>query len=187
MVVQQKPITVAEYEQFADSPENADRRFELIHGEIVEKMPDPIHSWIITELVWYFKSYLKKHPIGKVFVELRFELPTDKINGRIPDLSFVAGTDVKLSHKAMPMMPDLAVEVQSPGQGPKLMRDKADYYLANGTKMVWLIYPDKRLVEVLTLDDRYFLTEEDVLEGGELLPDLRVSVKDILPNPDEVE
>lgn len=187
MVVQQKLITVAEYERFADSPENVDRRFELIHGEIVEKMPDLVHAWIITQLVWHFVGYLKEHPIGKAFVEARFELPNDKRNARIPDLSYIAGGDVKLMHRAVPFMPDLAVEVQSPSQSPKLMGDKADYYLANGTKVVWLIYPDKRLIEVLTPDDRYFLTEEDVLDGGELLPDFRVAVKDILPNPDEVE
>ena len=41
-----------------------------------------------------------------------------------------------LNFRTRPPLPDLAVEVQSPYQSAKLMRDKADYYLANGTKMV---------------------------------------------------
>lgn len=180
-------MTVDEFEQMTTAPENSDRRFELLHGVVTELFPSPIGGWIVAQLGWHVVTYLKQHPIGQALVRSGFRLPTDEYNIRQPNLSFVAGTDIKLSHKAAPYMPDLAVEVQSPYQSAKLMRDKADYYLANGTKMVWLIYPDKRLIEVLTLDDRYFLTEEDVLEGGELLPDFRVSVKDVLPNPNEVE
>lgn len=75
-------------------------------------------------------------------------------------------------------MPDLAIEIQSPGQSDKLMSDKADYYLANGTRMVWIIYK-KRIVEVRTQDDRQLLNEDDILDGGDLLPGFSVAVKDV--------
>lgn len=39
LTIEHQAMTVAEFEQFSDSPENTDRRFELIHGEIVEKVP----------------------------------------------------------------------------------------------------------------------------------------------------
>ncbi len=73
-------------------------------------------------------------------------------------------------------MPDLAVEVQSPGQNDKLMVDKARYYLDNGTRMVWLIYPEKNLVEVLTADDRQLLTPPQMLSGGDVLPDFAFDI-----------
>jgi hypothetical protein len=38
MAVQQK-IHIDEFENFINRPENSERRFELIDGEIVEKMP----------------------------------------------------------------------------------------------------------------------------------------------------
>ena len=76
-------------------------------------------------------------------------------------------------------MPDLAVEVQSPGQSDKLMSDKATFYLQHGTHLVWLIYPEKRLVEVLTTDDRALLTEDDRLTGTEILPDFTFTIRDL--------
>jgi Uma2 family endonuclease len=45
--------------------------------------------------------------------------------------------------------------------------------------MVWLIYPDKRLIEVLTVDDFQFLYDNDILTGGAVLPEFSVAVADI--------
>lgn len=45
-------------------------------------------------------------------------------------------------------MPDLVIEVTSPDNTYKSMRKRADYYLAHGTRLVWLVYPEKCLVEV---------------------------------------
>jgi Uma2 family endonuclease len=44
---------------------------------------------------------------------------------------------------------------------------------------IWIIYPAKRLVEVLTPTDRKLLTEADTLEGGDLLPGFTLAVRDI--------
>jgi len=73
------------------------------------------------------------------------------------------------------------VEVQSPGQSDRFMADKAAYYLEHGARMVWLIYPDRRLVEVLTQQDRHLLTESGIISGGDVLPDFSVAVKDLFP------
>ncbi len=124
--------------------------------------------------------YLQKKPIGWAFSELRIKLPEDDLNDRIPDIAVVFkegrvfDPNAPLSH-----MPDLAIEIQSPDQSDKLMTDKASYYLANGTRMVWIIYPTKRLVEVLTLTDRKLLTETSTLEGGDLLPEFTLPVREI--------
>jgi Uma2 family endonuclease len=61
------------------------------------------------------------------------------------------------------------------------MSDKAAYYLANGSQMVWLIYPNRRLVEVLTADERYLLTVDGTISGGELLPGFSIAVRDLFP------
>jgi Uma2 family endonuclease len=78
-------------------------------------------------------------------------------------------------------MPDLAIEAQSPGQSDKFMADKATRYLQRGTRMVWLIYSEKRLVEVLTLTSRQLLTEDGIIEGGDVLPGFTLRVADIFP------
>ena len=47
---QTKTYTIEEFERFLALPENADRLFELIDGEIVEKMPTEEHwDWFRIE------------------------------------------------------------------------------------------------------------------------------------------
>jgi len=74
-------------------------------------------------------------------------------------------------------MPDLCVEIQSPDDSLKLMREKADFYLANGSRLVWLVYPSKQLIEVWTATEQAILKLEDTLTGGDVLPGFAVPVK----------
>ncbi len=179
MAVQQA-YTIQEFEDFIAQPENAEWHFELIYGEIVKKMPTQVHAFIIAVLTAALMNYLRENPIGRALVEARYRVPGDDQNDRIPDLSFVAiEKGVLVKQGAAPYMPDLAVEVQSPGQNDKFMADKAAYYLANGVRMVWLVYPEKRLVEALTPDDRRLLNDADTLEGGVVLPGFSLAVCDI--------
>jgi Uma2 family endonuclease len=176
-----KLYTVREFEDFIARPENADRRFELINGELVEKVPTQIHAWIAHLISDFFFVYLRQHPNGWALVEARYQLPGDEHNARIPDVSFV----LKLEGRALtssgpaPYMPELAVEIKSPDDTYHELRERAHYYLANGTRIVWLVYPEKRAVEVLTLDDFDLLREDATLEGGDLLPEFALPVKDI--------
>lgn len=43
--------------------------------------------------------------------------------------------------------------------------------------MVWLIYPEKRLVEVLTA--RELLGESETISGGDVLPDFALPVSEV--------
>ena len=180
MVFQDRTYTRSEYE--AISERYPDKRLELINGEIVEKMPIQLHAFIVHMLSGFLFVFLQKNPIGYALVEARYSLPDDADNDRIPDLSFISkGKGPLVETGAAPYMPDLAIEVQSPGQSDRFMADKAASYLAHGSRMVWLVYPDKRLVEILTLTDRQLLTASDNLEGGDVLPGFKLLVKDIFP------
>ncbi|HLA41967.1 MAG TPA: Uma2 family endonuclease, partial [Aggregatilineales bacterium] len=165
MVFKDRIYTVTEYEAFA--ARHPSRRFELIDGEIIEKMPTQVHAYIVGMLSGFLFIFLRQNPIGYALVEARYALPDDPENSRIPDLSFISQNRGKLvAEGAAPYMPDLAVEVQSPGQSDRLMTQKAAYYLEHGSRSVCLIYPDHCLVEVLTDDDRYLLTDAAILDGG---------------------
>ena len=84
----------------------------------------------------------------------------------------------------MPHLPDLAVEIKSPDDTVKEMREKAAYYLAHGVRLVWLVYPHKRLVEVYRPDaDVEILAVGDVLTGGEVLPGFSIPVADVFADP----
>lgn len=159
-----------------------DRRLELIDGQVIENMPTLWHGIIIHLISGFLFVYLRDNPIGHVSIEGRYGLPDDEHNVRMPDLSFFRHETGDIVERGpAPFMPDLAVEVQSPGQSDRLMSAKAAYYLARGVHMVWLVYPDRRLVEVLTPEHRQLLTAEGTLSGGAVLPGFSVAVADILP------
>jgi Uma2 family endonuclease len=177
-------MTQQAFEQFLAQPENSEGRFELVNGEIVEKQLTQFRSLMVSMFVGILNVYRQKHPTVWVLPGVGVKLPGDIYNGRIPDISVllhggrVYDLDAPLNH-----MPDLVIEIQSPSQSDKFMSDKADYYLGKGARRVWLVYTKKRIIEVRTKDDRHLLTDEDTLDGGDILPGFSVAIKDVFAQP----
>lgn len=179
MVVEQRLYTVEEFEQLADSPENRDRLLELIDGEMVEKVPTEKHGMTVGNIYGHLWTLVRQTRSGRVVMEVRHRAPGDNHNARIPDISYIAGNRPPVEKGSVPLMPDLAVEVKSPDDRWKDLREKARYYLAHGCKMVWLVHPEKRFVEVYTADEELVLFEDDLLDGGDVLPGFQMRVRDI--------
>lgn len=99
----------------------------------------------------------------------------------MPDVAFTSNErGIILETGAIPHMPDLAVEIKSPNDSYIGLRDKAAYYLANGARMVWLVYPDKQMVEIYQPDvDIQILTGSDTIDGGDVLPGFTLAVRDV--------
>lgn len=182
MTIEKQRMTVEAFERFADAPENADRRFELIDGEIIEMSPSELHGQIASILSGELYIYLKAHPSGRLTIEPRHRIPHDHHNARIPDVAYTSAERSLpiVKRDSVPQMPDLAVEIQSPDDSLKGLRAKAAYYLANGSRMVWLVYPDKRVIERYTADGEIqMLVEGDSLDGGDVLPGFTLPVRDV--------
>jgi Uma2 family endonuclease len=181
MVVERKLYTIAEFEAFIAQPENQDRLFELIDGEIFEKMPTEEHGVLGAGLAHVLLTFVKPRKLGRVAVEARHHAQNDNHNDLLPDVSFTSKERMLTLVKqgTVPQMPDLVIEIQSPGDSLKKMRAKAEYYLANGARMVWMLYPKKHLIEVWTQDDIQILDENDTLDGGDVLPGFKLSVRDV--------
>jgi Uma2 family endonuclease len=181
MVLQKTRVSAEEYKQFISLPENRNRRFELIGGAIVESFPTLRHGLIGSNILGPLWLHNAERQLGVAMTPVSYQMPGDNHNIHIPDVSFIAGTESPIVDKGnVPRMPDLAVEVKSRTNTYKELREKAAYYLANGSKLVWLVYSEKRLIEVYTLDgDVDILTEDDTLTGGDVLPGFELSVRDI--------
>src|SRR5690606_28089199 len=90
-----------------------------------------------------------------------------------PDVS----VDAKGTEEIPTVAPLLAVEIKSDSNTLKDLRAKARQYLAAGTAVVWLVLPDKQLIEVYQRDtDDQVLKVDDVLTGGSALPGFSVAV-----------
>lgn len=90
-----------------------------------------------------------------------------------PDVS------IDLEGEEIPTAPPLlAVEIKSDANSYTDLRAKAHKYISLGTKMVWLAYPEKKIIEVSQPDaDDQILIVDDLLEGGEVLPGFSVPVR----------
>jgi Uma2 family endonuclease len=189
MAIQKKQYTVEEFEEFADSKENNDRRFELINGEIYEKMPTEEHGIVAVKIILKIGRFIEEHDLGeRLGVEIRHRMPGDRHNARLPDISFTYDPTTPIVKKgSVQRMPDLAIEIQSPDDDFQDSRAKAKYYLQNGCRLSWLFFPKTRTIEVCTWNaqkvdmDVQTLGIDDTLEGGDVLPGFKVAVREIFP------
>lgn len=182
-IERQRIMTLDEFEAFIAQPDNAERLFELIHGEIVEKMPTEEHGELALLIGSKVRDFAVKHRLGRVGVEVRHRLPNDTENSRLPDVSFIAGKRKSVKQGSVPQMPDLAIEIKSPDDSLKELRARAEYYLANGTKLVWIFDPRKRIVIRLSPDDEQILVEGDVLDGEDILPGFALPLSEVFDDP----
>jgi Uma2 family endonuclease len=159
------------------------RNCELIDGTLVEKplgYPESsLAAWIITLL----GPFVAKHDLGNVAGESG---STRLMPGlvRIPDISFISWDRLpKRTIPAEPILglaPDLAVEVLSPSNTKREMDLKVREYFLAGVRLVWLVDPVKRTVRVYTAPDQSVrLTESQTLDGGDVLPGLRLPLREV--------
>ncbi len=183
-VPQERLYSVEEFERFLAQPENRDRLFELINGEIIEKSLTEEHGVVTATVATAIRNFVVQYRLGRVGVEICHQLPHDTRYSMMPDVSFIAGKRPAVTVGAVPRMPDFAVEVKSRDDSLKDVRDKAHYYLLNGSKLVWIVNPAKQLVIVLTPDDEDILLENETLDGGDVLPGFKLAVRDIFADLD---
>jgi Uma2 family endonuclease len=76
--------------------------------------------------------------------------------------------------------PDIAVEVVSPSDRMADVNAKVDEYIRSGTALVWVVEPRRRTVTVYRPDlSVQLLVEDDVLDGGDVLPGFNLPVSSI--------
>lgn len=180
MTQRERLLTIEDFEAFIARPENANRRFELIYGEIIESVPTEEHGVIALRIGSRILIFVELHDLGRAGVEIRYRLPDDPHNARLPDISFTGKARALplVRQGAVPQMPDLAVEIASPDDDLDNLRKKIAYYLENGTKLAWLVLPEQQQVEIYRADaERVTLGIEDTLDGGAVLPGFRLSIR----------
>jgi Uma2 family endonuclease len=170
--------------------EHTDRLYELVDGTLVEKVMGYPESSLACELIKLLGNFLDRHDLGKLAgADGTMRLMPGLV--RIPDVSFVSWKRVPnrelLSEPIPGLAPDLAIEVLSQRNTPREMERKLKEYFLSGVLVVWFVDMRQRTVEVFTAPDRSaVLTEEQVLDGGDVLPGLSLPVRQIfakMPRP----
>jgi Uma2 family endonuclease len=127
-------------------------RCELIYGELVMMSPAGAeHGVVAARFVRYLGEFVDQHGLGAVFSsETGFTVERDPDLVRGPDAAFVGRDRIgtKVPRGYFDGVPDLAVEVVSPGERRRDVAEKVNMWLAHGARVVWVADPRQMTVVI---------------------------------------
>ncbi|MCY4071356.1 MAG: Uma2 family endonuclease [Chloroflexi bacterium] len=188
MVVDKQFISAEKFLELVEQPQYVDRVVELVEGEIVEMTrPSGQHGEITMMLSVHIANHVYQNVLGRVtaaetgFIVSRDSDGKDTVRGL--DIAFVsfAKAPNPFVSRLIDVAPDLAVEVISPSNEAASIRLEVLQLLNAGTSLVWVVYPDNRIVDVHSASGAKTLHENDILSGGDVLPGFEIRVGDIFP------
>ena len=160
-------------------------RYELVKGELFEM---PFAGWHRGSTAMRAGALLGTHVrdngLGETFsAGTGFVLSRNPDTVRAPDASFVSKDRLpagELPGGYIDLAPDLAVEVVSPNDREEEVLSKAEAWLQAGTRLVWVIDPSTRSARVhRAAGEFHHLSEDDSLDGGEVVPGFSCNLKDL--------
>lgn len=160
-------------------------RYDLIDGELYQMAPaGQEHGDIQSNTFRAIANFVAANRLGRTYSgETGFRLSGNPDVVVAPEVGFVrADRLAPLGRQKgyLPLVPDLAIEVVSPSDYPKLVQEKVGKYLAAGIPMLVIVDPARRTLRVFVAGREPFeLGEGDILEGGDVLPGFRLPVADI--------
>lgn len=167
-------LAKSEFWQLADA--SIDITYELLQGEAVPKMsPKYFHSRATGKIFAILDTWCQDQ--GRVGIEWAFDL--DDENTPVPDLLYVSYNRLPNSwneNTACPVVPELAIEIISPGQSLGKLIIKAESYLQAGAEQVWILDPKFQSLTVLSIDRAIQTFINSMVFTDELFPDLKFTI-----------
>ena len=151
MAIQERLYDIGEVWDLYCQPDNELKRFELIDGVLFEMSgPGGTHGRIATKLARFLDEHAENNDLGIVTVETGYHPQDNRFTLLLPDVAFVSEVRAPkpFPEKFVPIMPDLAIEIYSPSNTFEELREKAQVYFRHGTKLVWIVIPAQRTIEV---------------------------------------
>ena len=171
-------------EEFARLPDGGMRR-ELVYGEVIEMTPGGAeHSAIGINIAAALRAHVRESGDGvAVGADCGFVLSDDPDLVRAPDVAFIDSDrlpDGGIPQGFFPGAPYLAVEVVSQTDSASDLQQKVNEYLATGTRLVWVVYPNTKQVVVHQPGAVVSVfSEEQTLTADPVLPGLSIPVGEI--------
>ena len=160
-------------------------RGELIRGELSETMPTGReHGEIVVNLSAELRNFVKPRKLGILTAsDSGVLLERDPDTVREPDIAFFSAERNAANRRVTGYaeeVPDLVVEVASPSDSRTAVNDKALMWLRYGARLVWVVHPDARAVDVHREGRPVAaLGENDALDGMDVLPGFSCPVRGV--------
>jgi Uma2 family endonuclease len=175
-------LTATQYERMTEDDQYIS---EMSRGMLVrEPRPGALHTAIAADLYVLLRKYVDEHDLGRVVMEGGFRLSDNPLAIRGPDVAFItkARLPAKIPVSWWPFAPDLAVEVLSPSRSAASVQEKISEYFEHGTREAWVVESRSRSVLVYrSVTDISIVRHPDEVDGGILLPGLRLRIDTFLP------
>ena len=162
-----------------------DKQVELVRGRlVVREPPGSWHGAVAANLAYLLGDFVRRHELGVVFAQdTGFKIGSDPDTVRAPDVAFVAGdrTGAIRARGYAELAPDLLAEIVSPDDRPADVLAKVADWLGAGTKLVWVIDPERSEARVYRQDGSLaVLGEHDSLDGEDVLPGFSCPLRAVL-------
>src|SRR5262245_36756307 len=161
-------------EQFAELPDEGPYRLELKRGRLVrEPRPKQLHGIMVVQLASYLHEFVKEHKLGRVMADVGTITERDPDTVRGPDILFMSSARLQAypSDSFLGIAPKLCIEILSPSNRPREIREKVREYFGAGARLVWILDPKRERVTVYrSATEMQILNKTEQLEGGDVLP-----------------
>lgn len=165
-------------------------RVELIRGRLFPMSPAPntLHQRVSRELSLRIFTHFNQSTCQAFSAPFDVRLPVSLKKGQTttvvqPDLCVICDPN-KIDEQGCDGAPDLIIEILSPGNTRREMREKYQVYEESGVREYWLVHPLDREVRVYILnqDGNYTglapVIEDDLLHST-IFPELEIDLKQV--------
>jgi Uma2 family endonuclease len=151
-----------------------DERLELIKGKIFKMSPAParVHQEISIRMSTRMFNFLNDKDC-KIYTA-PFDVRLPRKSKADKDITTVVQPDIcvvcdpsKLDYRGCIGAPDIVVEILSPGNNKKELRNKYEIYEESGVKEYWIVWPEHKTFLKYTLDDQGKYQPSRVMIAGD--------------------
>jgi len=165
-------------------------RIELIDDELILRPPRVFEQMeVIHNLYGALLDWKQSHPFTVystgAFAYVHTENRDLVLSCFVPDLIIISSDRLKLYKQENPdfarrllcLIPEVVIEVDSRLETEDLRQRRLQHYLGLGVKMIWSISAQQKRILIHSLNHQsIILNHDDVLIGGDMLPDLEIKV-----------
>lgn len=160
------------------------RSVELVRGRlVVREPPSAWHGKVAARLTYLLGEFVYRRNSGLLFgQDTGFRIASNPDTVRGADVAFVSiDRAAQIGRAGYPaLVPDLVVEIVSPGDRPGELLNRVGDWLNAGARLVWVIDPEHEVARVHRLDGSIQLVAaHDLLDGEDVLPGFSCPLEEV--------
>ena len=185
LTIKLDPLILSDEQFFQLCQNNRDLRFErTCRGDLIIMPPTGGETGNRNvEIAYQLQAWSRNNQLGIVFdSSTGFKLPNG--SNKSPDSAWIPlakwnSLTIEERQGFVPLCPDFVIELRSKSDNLKVLQEKMQEYLENGTRLGWLINRQDRQVEIYRQGQAVEVLENpNGLSGEEILPSF---VLDLIP------